>query len=150
MSGCPLQTSSPIDEGSYTETGWLEGKWERQPSDGSDGESYVIRKHRKPGNMLVYEVKEGKTETKGRSVILSSIGAKIFLSVFEEGDELSDKGYYIYRMIKKSSTAFDLIPVKEHLIEPNTSSRGIRKYLDENQDAGIYEITDTEHYKKNN
>jgi len=150
VTGCPLQTNSPVDEGSYTETSWLEGKWDRQASRGSEGKSYVIKKHRKPGNILAYDVINGTTDSKGRLIVLSNIGSTIFISAFEDSDDLTDKGYYIYKMIKKSSTEFDLLPVKENSIAKNVSGKDIRAYLNKNQDADIYEKKDIEHYKKNN
>ncbi len=151
ITGCPLQTSRPVDEGSYTETGWLEGKWDRLASRGSEGKSYKVEKHRKQGTMLAYDIINGKINNEGRVIILSNVGSAIFVSAYEEGSEdLTDKGYYIYKLLPKSNTEFDLIPVKEKSISKNASGRDIRAYLSANLDGKIYELKDTEHYKKSN
>jgi hypothetical protein len=148
ITGCPLHTSAPVDGGSYTTTSWLEGKWIQQKADGTTAKTYLIKKGDKPGKIDVYTITDGKAETKPMPVVLSTVAGKIFISAYSEADDMDEAGYYIYQMQKKSSTAFDLLPVKEHSINADASSREIMSFLSEHIDGDIYEIKDLEHYKK--
>ncbi len=148
ITGCPLNTEKPVDEGSYTATGWLTGKWIGQKANGTKGNTYIVEKGDKPGNIRVYAVTDGKRAAKPRPVVLSSIGNKIFISAYEEGDEVDDSGYYIMLMVKKGNNAFDLMPVKEHSISSGSTSKEIRDWLTANADGDIYVADEVEHYKK--
>jgi hypothetical protein len=147
ITGCPMQTEHPVDEGSYTATSWLEGKWVQQKSDGTVGKTYLIKRS-KPGHLLAYSVTAGQLEAKGRPIVASRVGSKVFLSAYDEGDEVDDKGYYIFQLIKKSNTEFELLPVKEHTVGSDASSKEIKDYLVQHQDEAIYEEGERETYKR--
>jgi hypothetical protein len=147
ITGCPMQTEHPVDEGSYTATSWIEGKWVQQKSDGTAGKSYLIKKD-KPGRLLAYSVTAGKAEAKAQPIIASTVGSKVFLSAYTEGDEVDDKGYYIFQLIKKSNSEFELLPVKEYTVESGASSKEIKDYLMQHGDDAIYEEGERETYKK--
>jgi hypothetical protein len=148
ITGCPLQTRQAIDEGSYTSTNWLMGNWTQQKADGTKGKSYLIKNGDKPGRISVYSIIEGETEAKPRAVTLSNVGGKIFISAWDESDDAADAGYYIYQMVKKSSTSFELLPVKERSISYDATSEEIRSFLNEHLSGDIYELKDVEFYKK--
>ena len=148
ITGCPLQTSVPVDEGSYTTTGWLEGKWIELKADGSTAKTYLIKKGDKAGKIQVYTITDGKPEAKPMPVVLSNVAGKIFISAYTEADDMDEAGYYIYQMQKKSNAAFDLLPVKEHAISTSATSKEIMTFLRENVDGDIYETKDLVHYKK--
>jgi hypothetical protein len=148
ITGCPLQTTMPVDEGSYTASSWLEGKWIEQKADGTTSKTYLIKKGDKPGRILVYTITDGKPESKPMPVVLSNVAGKIFISAYTEADDVDEAGYYIYQMQKKSNAAFDLLPVKEHAISTSASSKEITTFLREHVDGDIYEVKDLAHYKK--
>jgi hypothetical protein len=149
ITGCPLQTETPIDQGSYTSTGWLEGTWKEQKADGTTGKVSQIKKGSRAGNIDVYTVTDGTPESKPMPVVLSSVGGKIFISAYSEGDEVEESGYYIYQLQKKSAAAFDLVPVKEHIISSDASSKEMINFLSEHiNDGAILEEKELAHYKK--
>src|ERR1043165_2810751 len=108
ITGCPLHTNMPVDGGSYTATGWLMGKWIGEKANGTKANTYIIEKGDKPGNLRVYTETDGKRDAKHMPVVLSSIGGKIFVSAFDEGDNAEDKGNYILLMEKKGNRVFNL------------------------------------------
>jgi hypothetical protein len=147
ITGCPLQVEQPVDEGSYTGTSWIEGKWVQQKSDGSTGKTYLIKRD-KPGRLLAFTVSGGQPEAKGRPIVASTVGSRIFLSAYDEGDDVDDKGYYIFQLIKKNNSEFDLLPVKEHSVSSGASSKEVKDYLMQHQNDAIYEESERESYKK--
>jgi hypothetical protein len=148
ITGCPLRTDLPIDAGSYTSTGWLLGKWTEQKNDGTAGDIYLVKKGNRPGIVQIYEVTKGESSARPRPSVLSSIGNKIFINVYDE-DEDNDKGYYIYQLRKISDKEIELLPVREYSIEASASAKKLQAFLREHlNDEAIYEPKEIARLKK--
>lgn len=146
ITGCPLRTAEPIDAGSYTKTDWLLGKWTEQKAGG--GDVYLIKKGSKASRLQLFNVTRGDDETDARTIILSSIGKKIFISV-SDVDEDKEKGYYIYQLTKLSNTEIELLPVKEYSVSSDAQSKELQTFLNQHiDDDTIYEAKDLVHFKK--
>lgn len=142
LAGCPYQSDVPIDKGSCSVPSWLPGKWQEIKQNG-DGAVYDV----KPDNSNASLLLVSSTAESFRKIYLSKIGNSVFISVYEPGDDVSDEGYYIFRLMKKSSTEIELLPVKEHADVAAAGSLKEFLRLHENDDM-VYEKAELARYKK--
>lgn len=151
ISGCPLLTKNSIDSGSYDVPAWLPGTWWEVDDNGKKKDGHLLQKADKKGTLKCYNTDSlGKPDyTSPRQVVLSSVAGKIFMGVYEKGDDVSDEGYYIFEFRKVSNTEFVLHGLKEHSIDYDASQKDIIRFLEQNKDSkDIYEPGEVTHYKK--
>lgn len=142
LTGCPYSSDTPVDPGSFSVPAWLTGKWQEVKSDGN-GTVYELKPDKGNSSILTATV-PGEKEKK---VYMSKVGSSVYMSVYEAGDDLSDEGYYIFRMTKKSNTEMELLPLKEHADVGSAAS--LKEFLrqHENDDA-VFEKTELMQFKK--
>jgi len=142
LTGCPYESDTPVDQGSYPAPAWLPGKWQLVKQDGT-GTVYDLKANK--GNAALLEATTS-VETI-RKIFLSKVGNSIYLSVYEPSDDMSEEGYYIYRLTKKSNTEIELLPVNEHI---NISGAGsLKEFLRQHEnDETIFEKSELSTYKK--
>lgn len=151
IAGCPVLTKNSIDNGSADVPSWLPGKLQEVDKDGKPKTSaYLLEKGGK-AKLRSYDLKaDGSADrTTGRDVILSLIDGNIYLSVYNPADDMSEEGYYLFRLRRVSSTEMVLDGIKEHAIDYEATQAEIKKFItNAKEDAAIYEATDSYTYKK--
>ncbi|MCD6010933.1 MAG: hypothetical protein K0Q79_795 [Flavipsychrobacter sp.] len=152
IAGCPVLTKNSIDNGSYDVPAWLPGKWQEVDKDGKPKTSaYLLEKGSGKGKLKYYDIKTDGTVDRatGRDMILSSIDGNIYLSAYTPADDMSEEGYYLFRLRKVSNTEMVLDGIKEHAIDYEATQADIKKFItNAKEDAAIYEATDSYTYKK--
>ncbi len=152
IAGCPVLTKNSIDNGSTDVPSWLPGKWQEFDKDGKPKTSaYFLEKGTGKGKLKYYEIKTDGTvdRTSGKEAILSGIDGNLYLSVYTPADDMSEEGYYLFKLRKVSNTEMVLDGIKEHAIDYEATQAEIKKFItNAKEDAAIYEATDSYTYKK--
>lgn len=152
ISGCPVLTKNSIDNGSYDVPSWLPGKWQEVDKEGKPKTSaYLLEKGSGKGKLKCYDIKsDGAVDrATGKDVILSSVDGNIYMSVYTPSDDVSEEGYYLFRLRKVSNTEMVLDGIKEHAIDYEATQAEIKKFIENaKDDAPIYEAADSYTYKK--
>jgi hypothetical protein len=148
LAGCPVQTKNSIDNGSYSVPAWMYGTWRKSGS--SSKTSYLLEKDERKGYLKRYSVDStGKVGKEAQPVVMSTIGDKIFLSVFTPADDMDQQGYYLYEFRKVGNKEFMLVPLKEKSIDYNATSEEIKRYIQERLNSTeLYDLGDMETYVK--
>lgn len=150
LSGCPLATKNSIDSGSYDVPSWLPGKWGSINKDGQTGDIYFVEKDSRKGILKCFEDSLGKpNRNKMRPMILSSVAGKIYMSVYNPADDMTEEGYYLFEFRKVSNTEFILAGLKEHKIDEDATSAEIIKFLETNKtSSSLVDSGEITRYKK--
>lgn len=142
LTGCPYSSDTPVDQGSFPVPAWLAGKWQEVKS-GGNGTVYELKPDKGNSSILTATV-PGEKEKK---IYMSKVGNRVYMSVYEAGDDLGDEGYYIFRMTKKSNTEMELLPLKEHADVSNAAS--LKEFLRQHEDDDtVFEKSELMLFKK--
>ena len=151
ITGCPLQTKNSIDFGSYEVPAWLPGTWKKVIAKGELAKTgYNLQKQDAKGYLICYDVDSaGNVSSEGKETILSNVGGKVFIGVYEKGDDASEPGYYIFELRRVSDREMILAGVKEHKVDYDASSAELKKFLEENKNnPSLFDDAETTRYKK--
>ncbi|MCW3128000.1 MAG: hypothetical protein JWO03_3658 [Bacteroidetes bacterium] len=143
LTGCPLQTEKPMDNGSYNIPTWMNGKW------GTVLANYIVKVEKgKPGVATVIDP-DSVGKAVPDTIIFSKVGDKVFASVYQKETDDSQAGYYVYLFKKISDTEIELKAVKANVVSSSASPAVIKKWLLENKDRpAIYDTTDITRFEK--
>lgn len=137
LTGCPIATDNPIDEGSYDVPSWLPGKWSTRSGPTLSPERYRLEKGKKKGQLKCYSLDTAGNVTGTMDpIILSKVGDKIFLSAYN-----TDHTYYLFEFKKHTETSFELIEVDEDAFTAMTditlaaSSAELKKFFEKNKNV---------------
>lgn len=150
LCGCPLLTKNSVDNGSYDVPSWLPGTWCEIDKDGAKKNCYLLENGNKKGVLTCYDITTaaGKADrTKPVPVILSSIGGKVYMSVYTPPDDMSQEGYYLFELHRKSDKEFELDGVKENAIGYDAEAKDIMALLKKGS-TEIIDPNEVSRYKK--
>jgi hypothetical protein len=152
LMGCPLQTESPIKSDSAVSIpSWLPGHW-TQIMDGAPGTtSYQLKADpAAPGRLQVLSIENGAPANEHvRTAELAMVRGKLFLSVYDKGDETTDAGYYHYALSKAGNGDLELAPLKEFIVTSDASGEDLAAYIRLHTSADDYlEQKDILRYRK--
>ena len=152
LQGCPLQTKNSIDEGSYDIPSWLPGKWKLMSNDDKTAPIYLLGKDEsRKANMLAFPYDSlGNISTDNYyRMILSTVGDKIFVNVYDNGDSGGEEGYYIYLLKIISNTTIKLVGVKESSVDGDIEPEKLKEWLlAHKDDDSIYDSSEEQTYLK--
>jgi hypothetical protein len=144
--GCPYESTQPIDEGSYVVPDWMNGKWQEVKEHGG-GDIFLLGLAGKKEVLNYIKIDSSGKKDAPVKIILSKVGANVFLNVYEKDDESSSEGYYIFLLKKINDSEFEIWPLKEDL-GVNTPQE-LKEYLQKNEhNNDIYDTTGIGRYKK--
>ncbi|GEM_PF-2778377 len=150
LAGCPMQTKTSIDNGSYKIPEWLIGKWLDQ-ADSTAGPTIcrLIPDSKKTGHAMVEVLDSAGKAEESTSLIFSTVGENIFVSAFVDSNDEYDAGYYLYKFSKKSEKEFELIPLLKEVVDYTITQDSLKKWLTANMnDSTIYDFSDISKYFK--
>jgi hypothetical protein len=152
LTGCPQHIEVPLDANEEVPA-WLAGTWCKVNSQGQKDKTgcYYLEKDKKKGIMTRYE-SDGTTAAllTGQQVVMTRVGDKTYLFVYEKGDGIDEEGYYLFALRKISNTEFELRGVKEHSMAFDASKSTIEQYLREHaNDDKLFDPAETVRYVKN-
>ena len=150
ITACANLCKQSIDNGSYTIPKWMPGQWTELKTDGSKGSvTYKIEALKDTAYDKAGDPKDANFQK--HPIIMSQIGATIFMSIYDKGNEADavDPGWYLYKFERISDKEFTLTPLKENTIGYEASQEQIQSYLKANKDkARTYDNAAIERYIK--
>jgi hypothetical protein len=150
LSGCPKEVDESIDDGSYTQTDWLVGKWTCLSGD-DKGTEYTVTRDKTNKAKLISEETGANGDQKRYGLIMSTVGKNLFASVYElDGDEDDiPTEYFILKVVKKSNKEMQLWPVKETLAAIGTERDEMVPFLTAHgSEPATYDMEDVVTYRK--
>ncbi len=143
LSGCPYESSDPIDTGSYKVPAWLIGNWRQGASKITN---YRVASIKDNANAFTaYEVDSaGIVKTTYNPIIMSKLGKNIFLSV---NDPEAGVSYYIYRLEISSENKIELLGLKEKIVPDDLEK--LKSFLLANENSkDIYDPIESMTFRK--
>jgi hypothetical protein len=126
LTGCPYSARESLDDGdgSYTETGWLPGKWVCMSGTDSLKEYKVSKLDKMKGWIMAGDKK----------IQLSRVGKSVYASVYDTGEDGKTPGYLIMKLVKVNNKEIILKGVTEAAMMPRNGRDKVRAYLLEHDD----------------
>jgi hypothetical protein len=148
LTGCPKEVDESIDDGSYTQTDWMLGKWTCVSGD-DKGTEYTVTRDADNKAKLISEEKAVNGDLKKYGLIMSTVGKNFFASIYEMNEDDIATEYYILKLVKKSNKELELWPVKDTLVAIGTERDEMVPFLKAHgNEPGTYDMEDIVTYRK--
>lgn len=153
LMGCPLQTDYPIQGSDVKNPSWLAGKWTKMKDGDPTTTSYKVTQAKSgfPKVEIVSLNEQGKADESAtaRKAELALVDGFLYISVFEEGDDVDASGYYHYRIEHQGKNDLILItPLKEHIVSTSTTGKELAAFISSHKEDEYLNKEDAEKYQK--
>ena len=133
LTGCPYESTVPIDRPTVKYPASILGKWE--PKSSSD-DLYIITKKDDYTIIIAKTKKEVKADDKPEvyEAFLSDVGGIKFLNLYEKQEEADgSKKFYLYKLeISTSGARLTLSEITENVDEKFESSAALKSFIEKN------------------
>lgn len=123
-------SKTPVDNGSYQVPPNISGTWKEQRK-ADDGQTFTIMVNANSTGTLFVLPKNGVM----LPAVMSALGGKIFVSIYDAGTKERPEGYFIYRLSAADGYDMRLVPLKQDLVIPKKLS--LKDYLQKADTADI-------------
>lgn len=152
LMGCPLMTNTPI-KGAPANAPWITGSWAGLDSNGKANSGWykVEADPSTSGGLTITPMDEDGSRDHSQPVRKAEycrINESIFLSVYDNGGDISESGYYHYAVERTASGDLSLIPLKEKLVALETSGKDLAAFISGHPKSGYLDLANTELYRR--
>ncbi len=146
LTGCPYESTVPIDKPTVKYPASLLGKWE--PKSSSD-DLYIITKKDDYSIIITKTKKEVKADEKPEvyEAFLSEVAGTNFLNLYEKQEEEGSKKFFLYKLeISTSGARLTLSAITENVDEKFDNSAALKNFIEKNMMHSFFFGKDDEVY----